>query len=94
MGDVLSSIGKQLDLGEIFLKTPFGSYIKMNNDNSIDIHTGSSTALFLDNLANVAGVILALVTNSVFFIPLSIKSLNKLLYLIFILLSPWLLIIL
>ena len=48
MGDVLSSIGKQLDLGEIFLKTPFGSYIKMNNDNSIDIHTGSSTALFLD----------------------------------------------
>lgn len=48
MGDVLSSISKELNLGEIFFKTPFGSYIKMNNDNSIDIHTGSSTALFLD----------------------------------------------
>jgi hypothetical protein len=49
VSDVTAEITKELDLGEIFFKTPCGSFIKMNNDNSIDIHTGSSTAFLMEN---------------------------------------------
>ena len=34
--------------GEFIFQTPFGSYIRMNQDNSVDIHTGESSSLFLD----------------------------------------------
>lgn len=34
--------------GEFIFQTPFGSYIRMNEDNTVDIHTGENSSFFLD----------------------------------------------
>lgn len=46
--DNISDLINNAKEGEFIFKTPFGSYIKMNEDNSIDIHTGENSSLFLD----------------------------------------------
>lgn len=49
ISDALSSLYTEMSPGEFIFRTPQGSHIKMSDNNSIDIHTGSSTALLLDN---------------------------------------------
>ena len=46
--DNISNLVNNAREGEFIFKTPFGSYIKMNEDNSIDIHSGENSSLFLD----------------------------------------------
>ena len=46
--DNVTNIVSNAKEGEMIFQTPFGSYIKMNEDNTVDIHTGENSSLFLD----------------------------------------------
>ncbi len=45
--DNITQVVNETKEGEMIFKTPFGSYVKMGEDNTVDIHTGENSSLFL-----------------------------------------------